>query len=274
MTAAPWRLIANLCLLLAVGGFAWGWVAYGSCVVSVADGMTRELNPLTEQQLGVLIERATTGVEQVPASWGDRAALAQPVCRKEHPLSDSALPWAVSVLGILGFLFCRNQLRLKTVSVDDELAKSRAGGRRRERTASQAPSVLDVGDVDLGLSDKDRQILDAVGDMDHRDESLMLYLQKQAPKEEKEEPAVPSQIDGFFCPPGFADKAILYVDPGSEDATDDPAGEDPINNPERPFETVQGALDVARDLVENEGHKGVMIRLMPGVYHVSVDVPD
>ena len=267
-------MIANLCLLLVVGGFVWGWVGYGSCVFSVADGMTRELNPLTEQELGKLIERATANVEQIPKEWGARAELAQPVCRKVHPWSDSAFPWSLSILGILGFFFARNQVRLGTVRVDEELKRSRSVSRAGGRTPMHTPTSLDVGDVNLGLSEKDKRILEAVGEMSHRDESLMLYLQHQTSDPSNEQPAAPAQIDGFFCPPGFADKPVLYVDPSSSDASDDPAGEDSINNPDRPFQTVQGALKFARELVTTEGHKGAMVRLMPGVYHANLDVPD
>lgn len=277
MSAARWRLIANLCLLLVVGGIAWAWIPYFGCVFDVTDAMDRELNPLTEQWLGELVQRALgDGVTEAPATFGERASLAQPVCREEHPHSDGIPGYMLALFGVFAFLFTRNQARLGTVDVDAALRASqrkRTPDRHSGRTPIHTPMPLDV-DVDIGLSDKDRRLLEAVGDLDHRDESLMMYLQRRTGDEEEEAPRVPPELEGCFCPVGYADKSILWVDPNADHATDELAGEDPVNNLDRPFKTITAALDLARRLVHEEAHKGVMVRVMPGVYQAAIEIPD
>lgn len=271
MTNRRWYIIGNTCLLIAVGAFVMAWLGYVNCVLDVADGMRRELNPLTETHLEEPIAQATEGVETIPTGWSDRASLAHPVCIERHPPADQAVYYALVVLGLLGMWFARRQRKLGSRRIDVDVDGS--GTRPASASHGEIRGELDVGDVDMGLSKKDREILDAVGDVNTRDESLMLYIQRQGDAGDDESEVAPPDVDGFFCPPAYADKPILYVDPDHEHATDDLAGEDPVDNPERPFETIDGAITMARELRE-EGHEGVMLRLLPGVYPADFDVPD
>ncbi len=277
MSADRWRLFANIFAILVVVGIAWAWIPYATCVYEVSNGMVRELNPLTEQGLAQLIDRATAGVEKVPTSFGDRIDLAQPVCRKENPYSDGMAGYILAILGVIGFVFCRNQIRLTTVDVDREIARERKQSRTASRGGRESvgtPSVLEVEGLDIGLSDRDRQILESVGDVNSRDESLMMYLQRKSDGTKETAVVVPPEIEGFYCPPGYADKSVLWVDPSDPVASDDLAGADPVNNKARPLATLGVALDLARRLVHDEDHKGVMIRMMPGVYTLAVEIPD
>lgn len=272
MKASRWRFIANLCLLLSVGALIAAWAEYSLCVLDVADGMTRELNPLTEQDLEKLIKKSLAGVDEPPVGFGARVGLAHPVCLATHPVGQPAMAWALFAFGLLGMLFFRNQARLASGPVrPDPEGRKRSGSVVGQRRSGRTPDEIDVGDVTVGLSDRDKRILDAVGDMNHRDESLMLYLTKDEQSEPQDD--LPRDIDGFFCPPGYHDKPILYVDPAHEEASDELAGEDPVGNPERPLKTIGVALKMARELLEEDAD-GVMLRVAPGVYHASIDIPD
>jgi hypothetical protein len=270
MTNRRWQIIANACAVVAVAALVLAWAGYVECVLDVADGMRRELNPLTEAHLEVPIARATEGVDEIPQAWGDRAKLAHPVCIERNPIADNLIYYAMFVFGVLGMWFARRQATLGRRSIDLDNVGS---GRADPSGHGEIRGELDVGDVDVGLSKRDREILEGVGDINTRDESLMIYIQRQADAGDEESEDVPPDVDGFFCPPGYADAPVLYVDPDHEFASDDLAGEDPVDEPERPFETIEGAIAMARQLRE-EGHDGVMIRLLPGVYPADFSVPD
>lgn len=267
-----WQTLARVCVVLAIGTLVYAWVGYTNCVVAVANGMTRELNPLTERDLEALIDRALPEGQTAPPAFGARAKLAHPVCYKDHSIADNGLFYALFVVFVVLGLFARNQSRLRRAgpTAEGRSHGSEVGPRRPVR---DLPSEIEVGDdLQVGLSEKDKRLLEAVGDIDHRDESLMLYLQKEQAKAEEESEGE-HDIGGFFCPPGYHDKPILYVDPGHAAASDSAAGPDPVGEPDRPFATISGAIEAARRLLQ-EGSAGVMVRIMPGVYHASIDVPD
>lgn len=272
MNADRWQQIARLCFGLALVALASAWVGYGNCVWELSDAMTRELNPLTEQHLREPLARALEPVELIPAPLTDRVGLAHPVCYGDNSIGDNGLSYAMFVFLIFVGLFARNQSRLPVQPTPGGRRHGTEVGRRNE----PVPDEIEVNkDLMSGLTDRDREILDAVGDVNVRDESLMLYLQRKVNEGDGEEESTytPRDIDGYFCPPGYHDKPIVYVDPGHAAASDEIAGEDPVGNKDRPFSTLGGAIEMARQLLE-ESKDGVMIRVMPGVYHAALEVPD
>lgn len=271
MKTDRWQSSAKLLLIGAVLAFAAAWFGYAHCVYAVSDGMVRELNPLTERELGAQITAALAGVEAAPAGFGARASLAHPVCIKAHGAGHNAIWYALFGFLLIGAAFCRYQAKLVS---ERRIPINRTPGRELGVRTTPVPTAIDVGgDAMAGLSDKDREILEAVGSVNTRDESLMLYLTRkteEADAAEQERPV--HDIDGYFCPPGFHDKPYIYIDPGHVAASDELAGEDPVGNASRPFATLNGGIAMARKLLE-EGASGVMLRVMPGVYHTSLELP-
>ena len=270
MSTDRWQKLARVFVGLAILALGSAWFGYTECVWSVSDGMARELNPLTERDLEVFIAEVLSDVEVVPAPFVDRVGLAHPACYKANSVGANAMSYALFVFFLFLALFARNQAQIPLPKMPGGRKHGTEMGRRNE----PLPEEIDIGNVMVGLSKKDRELLEAVGDVNARDESLMMYLQhKSTEGADTAADAAPPDVDGFFCPPGYHDKPIIYVDPGHSAASDELAGEDPVGNKDRPFSTLGGAIAMARKLLE-EGAAGVMIRIIPGVYHASLEVPD
>ena len=254
---------------LAVACLIWAWAGYVNCTLTLADAMGRELNPLTETGLEAQIAEALDGAEP-PQAYGDQISVAHPYCYAENSVSDNGLSYALALFFFIVALFARNQARhIERLSFGEGRTQGSDFGRRDE----PIPDEIDVGHLNVGLSDRDKELLESVGNVNKRDESLILYLDRNPSSEASDGEDVPADFEGYYLPPGYHDKPTIYVDPDHDNASDDLSGEDPVDNKDRPFQTINGALQMAEQL-KQEGHEGVMVRLMPGVYHASIEIPD
>lgn len=145
--------------------------------------------------------------------------------------------------------------------------KSRPGETVSRRPSSPGDIGIDV-DIPLEFGKRDDDIAE--------DESVMKFVEetREARETQREEMVVvASQVGGYYCPPAFRDKAVIYVDPASKLARDEWTEKSPLNEPEKPFKTLEGAVKYAQTRVLKDT-PGIQIRLAPGIYKASVLVPD
>lgn len=146
-----------------------------------------------------------------------------------------------------------------------------APARRVTQPGTNHPIAIELDEpLDLGLSKNSPE-------MDEVDEwAMMSFVQEKKEREDTrqaERVIVASQVGGFYCPPEFRDKPVLYVDQASRSARDDHQDKTPLNDPERPFKTLEAALKYAMSRVLKDT-SGIQIRLAPGTYKSSIAVPD
>lgn len=204
------------------------------------------------------------------------------LCGEDHPMRQSGIPVVVALFALFGGLVTR---QLSTVQVRREALKEAMVKRAADRSQSFTPLHLRTNadastelaieldeELDLGVVSSNHEALVAA-----EGDSLMAYVEaekgRQAKRKIDDEATEKAEdtVDGFYCPPGMETASILYVDPTHEGlgVEDDSR----INNPDQPYGDLAEALKHASRLVRESGER-IQVRLMPGVYQTSVDIPD
>jgi hypothetical protein len=279
--ASIWTQLKNVSGVVAVVGVgvaAWPLLA---CTMTVADLMFSPVYANLDPGLLSLAETARGSLTEETAPSGmARWQLTAPACVGYVPFTDYAPGFALLALGVFGWFFGRRSAAIaaEVPYVDDE----RLAEKQRAQTllkpkplsaeADVKPIEVEVDDSELGIGNEispdspDAHLYEDDGD------SLMAFVQDHQPVEDDELEEA-SAIDGFFCPPGYGNKPVAYVDPEHPQASDDLEGEGAFGNRERPWATVEGAIaHIQRRLLTDV--PGAMIRLMPGVYQTSLNIPD
>jgi hypothetical protein len=210
------------------------------------------------------------------------------VCSAEHPLGERALGWAVGGAGLLLMLASRfmagrgrERRAYGSDSVDERRGvarSSRAGGGSGPRRdgVPEAITISQEFEIDLPADDVPEEDADALINYLEEDEAVR-EAADGAPKPGAGAGARLGRgrgdVDGFYCPPGLEDAPIFYVDPQNGAASDEMDALDArTNNPERPFVTIQAAVDRAQKLFMSS-RSPVQVRVSPGVYQEKLFVP-
>lgn len=284
MNPAFWKVCSILCLLGAIALGGWGLQPRASCAYHTGEALTRSFNVNDTSALAQRVIRVQEQIGSVPDGQLGRFTAGWSGCGDDYPLGD-AFPHLVGFIGLfLAGVFCRNQsyhvpAPERTPEPVERKPRSRpALDVEKAEKAKPVEITLDEG-FDLEL-DSGFEEADAERYRDDDEASLMAFvedhrqveLERQQFEDEEDEPT--TDIQGFYCPAHYVDKPAIYVDRESEAATDViTPGVDPLNNPSRPFKTLQAALEMAAKRVVKD-LAGVQIRLAPGVYQTSVEIPD
>ena len=210
-------------------------------------------------------------------------------CVDTHLLRYPALFFVSSMAFLMGGIVLVNRQRIAEKKEEAlERRIKQASGRDSRRTpmldraamrgrAVGVPDEIEVEEgLDLDLDAKTKSQIareEAAEDPD----SLMAFLQEEqkirAPKvEETPNTARRPESEGFYFPPGMEDAPVLYLDGGVE-PTDVVDGSKRINNPDLPHTEIDEAVRHAFQLVM-ERQEPVIVRVMPGVYQASIEIPD
>jgi hypothetical protein len=278
--SSKWTQFSRFSGLVAVAGIAVAAWPLVDCTLTVADllftpgfpDLDPELLEMAKSARGTLSEEATP---HGFARWKQTA----PVCAARLGIAEYAPGLAVIGFGIFGW-FLGRQLAATDHAATRIDAETLAEKQRDDTLlkpkplAAEAPVVpieVDVDDAELGIGTEispdspDAHLYEDDGD------TLMAFVQSHDPAEEEFD--VPDAIDGFFCPPGYGNKPVAYVDPEHPDASDDLQANEAFDNRERPWASLDAAIrHIERRLVTDV--PGAMIRLMPGIYQTSVNIPD
>jgi predicted outer membrane repeat protein len=214
---------------------------------------------------------------------GDPETMA--LCAEDHPMRQSGLPAVVALFALAGGIVTRQLFLQQTRREAREEVRVRRTVERtamltpvihyRERTdaSSEVPVAIELDEaLDFGVpTHKTDALSNAEG------ESLMAYVEDERKRVNAQQEAAkaaaeaPTTVDGFYCPPGLETGAILYVDPSHDSVGIDPEAR--VNNPAQPYTDVTEALRHASKIVQESGQR-VQVRLMPGVYQTTLDIPD
>ncbi len=222
-----------------------------------------------------------------------------PMCATLHVLSDNAVAWGVSVgafvVMVVGRLLGRTRPQHRGRGRAEELPPAGGyGGDRRSSESALGPRMATRSRASGGggvpeaitLSEElDLEVPDDEDEVDEDVDALINFIEdgRDEPAPSFEAPARPrgrrskrggaASVDGFYCPPGLDKAPVLYVDPtnaAASDAMDAP--EERADNPERPFVTIQAALDRAQKLFMTT-RGPVQVRVTPGVYQEKLFIP-
>ena len=198
-------------------------------------------------------------------------------CVRTHPLQ---FPTTIFVFGavtaLAGFVF-HNLRGLSGGDGGGPLRSDDGRGSMRtprlsdglEAAGRDVPDEIDVGgDVDFsdGAADDERADSD----------SMMAYVEReQQLRDEVDESSRSADGDrrarDYYVPPGMEDAVELFVD-GDIDTDINVDLDERADNPQRPYGDVDRALADAFQLVM-ERHTAVVVRVMPGVYQTSLEIP-
>ncbi len=196
------------------------------------------------------------------------------LCRQAYPLSNQRGPLLLSL--VFGLLSLVSWSLSRSSAQDDEEDEWVPETRPKLPMVEEAPrryvpDVIELDEeLDLGLGGK---VEAHPNDQDTVMDQVSTQQRTLALKAvERERVSGGKNKDGFFVPMGYEDTPAIYVDASSfmaSDGMEDYA--ERVNAPERPFETLGAALEVARELAE--GGKKVQVRVVPGVYQEAVSIP-
>jgi hypothetical protein len=253
MDKINWRSIGNWAIVIAV--FSVGYAVY----------------PQAECEFGL----------------GPVAQSEQPVaCAEQHPLGERTFGWFVGVSGVLVMLASRVVLGRARRRLRAEM-RAENGGRERGQESTWSRAGGGAGGRDdipesITISQEFEVDLPGEGVPEEDADALINYLeeeeelQQQADRADRRDTggsgAGRSDIGGFYCPPGLEDAPVLYVDSQNGAASDEMDELDArVNQPERPFATIQAALDRAHRLFMSS-RTPVQVRVSPGVYQEKLVV--
>lgn len=176
--------------------------------------------------------------------------LVTPICREREPFQN-ALPWfaLAGLLAIGGII----PLLGKREDDDDLPAETRSAPRKRQVLNTKQMAAINVEgafEIDIGE--------DSHAGLDSDKNTLMSIVEKQraiTPSDGVHDPR-----HQFFVPKGFEESAIIFVDPELKKET-----------PTRFFD-LDRALIVAQTMML-ANPKGVQVKILPGVYQSSIEVP-
>ncbi len=290
-----WRQIGGASLIIAVLLAIGSQAQWANCIYETSDRMAMEFvseadtDPLMTRirliQSDLELEEAA-----VPAGLPDRAQIAAPYCRKDFTHTGSSPFYAGAILLFVFGLFCRNQARIS----HDQQFKQRTARRQQSDTNNlfdepvrpqvmepeldeSLPDGIEVSeDFDLGLGSPPEDMID-----EDDGDSLMDFVEHRRAieenkddKEDEDSGGGVERFGGFFCPAGWEDKPVLYVDIKSGSARDQASEEtERLNNEARPFKSLDAALAYAAKRVVKDT-PAIQIRVAPGVYQHSCTVPD
>lgn len=266
---------------IAAGIVVTAWLLV-DCTLTVSELIFSPTYPGLDPALVEMAEIARgAATPELPPGF-DRWKLTAPVCAENLPLTDYVPGAATFFIGLfLWFVGRRGEATERHEAVeferseldekrrDVELAKPKPLSAEAEVKAIE----VEVDESALGIgSAPPTESVDAHLYEDDGD-TLMAFVETRRSADEDEPVEEATEIDGFYCPPGYGDKPVCYVDPEHPNATDDLTGDAAFGNSSRPFATLDGALTHVRQRIVTD-IPGAMIRLMPGVYQVTADIPD
>ena len=205
-------------------------------------------------------------------------------CVDVHPLRFPATIFICGMLSAVAGFVVRHQamesqkeaerqerrLEQKVVEASRESARTphREMGARGARGGPEpVPEAIDVGD-ELGFEESDD------GDERRDSNSPMAFLEEQQNAEEKRRQRAKERgrtDRDYYVPPGMEDGVELYVDADVDGSRGDDLSER-IDAPKNPYGELDEALRDALRIVMERGRK-VVVRLRPGVYATSVELP-
>ncbi|MEM1349191.1 MAG: hypothetical protein AAGI01_11590 [Myxococcota bacterium] len=219
---------------------------------------------------------------------------ARAICWEANPPTDQRGPMALFLVAIVLSMLCwfaRGLLEVRGEEGDLQRADpvpsgpsdhAPSGRARSARDAAPEPAEVEPIDIreDLGLGTHDPQfdsLLDETSSPSLMAQVLLANEFELAHEERAQgkeaAPKFTTTKDGFYCPPGMQNSPILYVDPDSLVASDELEALDArVNAQESPFLTIGAALEAAH-LLAHRGDCRVQVRLAPGIYQTSVQVP-
>ncbi|QDG51666.1 hypothetical protein FIV42_13175 [Persicimonas caeni] len=285
MNSINWRSVGHFAIVVAFLAGSYALYPWAECSISSAQSGDLPA-PVQNDGSALTLAQEARNRKMPTASTGffDRLGAAEPVCRQRHPLGERKAGWGVSVAALLLMLISRaiakrNESR-PIVPRGDAPVGQHTGDRRSMETSSRAgggrggvPEAITISqelEIDLPGEEGPEEDLDAlINYLEEEEEDVRQEAEKARPRGR----GAGADIDGFYCPPGLEDAPVLYVDPSNlaaSDAMDDLDSR--VGNPERPFETIQAALDRASKLFTTT-RGPVQVRVSPGVYQERLFVP-
>ncbi len=277
-----WTNVTRASVAVALVGLGMAAYPLYNCTSTVADLMFSPGYPDLDPNLLQMAKTARGDLVEETAPKGvSRWSVTAPVCTENLPATDYLPGLGLFIFGIFGIFVGRrgDSLAPDVPEIDEErVAEIRANElHQTTKPATHADDVkaieVDVDDAALGIGtaispdSPDAKLYE--GD----DDTLMAFVEDRMDAEEDEELPEAESIDGFFCPPGYGNKPVAYVDPSHPQAADDLEGDDAFGNFDRPWASVDAALEHIRRRIVTDV-PGAMIRLVPGVYQASIDIPD
>ncbi|MGM0559044.1 MAG: hypothetical protein ACQEVA_21850, partial [Myxococcota bacterium] len=213
------------------------------------------------------------------SNYVDRLFSAAPGCYEAHPIRKNSAIWAVAFIALIGSLLTRvlagrtnDEELLRGIDRDDSAPRPSPSAPPPSSSHDEPPvEAIDLSQ-ELQLSTYD----DAPESSDKN--SVMAFMQEREQKlatiDSHQQHVSDGAIDGFYCPPGLADSAVFYVEPDHTSASDFTEDVDKrVGNKDAPFETIGGALQAARTFIQRT-QSLAQVRVAPGVYQESVELPD
>lgn len=290
MTDINWRSISHYAILVAFFAACYALYPWASCTIKRAqdDGPVAAAEEESSSALDLADEARNREMPTASTGFFDRLGASEEVCRQFHPLGERKLGWGVSVGAVLLMLLSRvmakrSEQRSVRRGLDDQPAGHYTGDRRSMETSSRAggghgggrdgvPEAITISqelEIDVSENADDDEDVDALINYLEEEESAREEVQEKRTRRRQQG----TDVDGFYCPPGLESAPVLYVDPSNQAASDEMDALDArADNPERPFRTIQAALDRAGKLFMS-ARTPVQVRVSPGVYQEKLFIP-
>jgi hypothetical protein len=256
-------------------------------------------NPRSFEALAEEIRETRAGTDFAAMPLTKRMGLAEVKCRKRHPPTKAAVPLVLGFVLLAGGLSLINNARTSARRREKE---DIIGGRRVSRSREAHPSPQEERDessgrraVEIDVGDLQLDLGGSASEVDSSEEGDTNYLMQYVPPEKSFElGAGASDGEGFvpsaradedaihelsevdeewFTPPRYVGKPALFVDPKNKAAQDALALDDYLSNAEQPYKTLEAALKAAKKLAASRDSL-VQVRVRPGVYETSIEIPD